>query len=329
MRALTIVVLVLSGLWFGYWLIASRGLDSGVEGWLEGLRADGAAVGWSDVAVRGFPNRFDLTISDPVVGDPGVAAWRADFFQMLTLSYKPYHLIGVWPDSQTLTTPLQTLTLTNQQARASVHFRPVPALPLDHVELVVDAGNVSSTLGWAVRFDQARFATRPRPDIANAHQVGLDITGLGKAATLPDTISADQGVRERLGAIHADITVQPDIPLDRHAFSGDGPHITRLEITDIRLEWGSIRVEARGTLTRNALGKGEGTIAIRLADWRGLVALLQGAGVLDPVALNTLTRALEVLETLDPDPAILDLPIIFKGDRGTIAGLPLLAAPDF
>ena len=32
MRALTIVVLVLSGLWFGYWAIAARGLQAGVTG---------------------------------------------------------------------------------------------------------------------------------------------------------------------------------------------------------------------------------------------------------------------------------------------------------
>lgn len=329
MRALTIVVLVVSGLWFGYWVIASRGLDTGVTGWLQDLQADGAAVQWSDLSVQGFPNRFDLTISDPVIGSADTVQWRADFFQMLTLSYAPYHLIAVWPDSQTLILPQQTLTLTNQKARASVRFRPVPALPLDHIELVVDQGNLSSTLGWVVGFDQARFATRPRPDITNAHEIGLDISGLRPPATLRTAINADEPLPETVGTIHADITLQPDIPLDRHSFSGDGPHITRLEIADIRLEWGSIRVEARGSLTRNILGKGEGTITLRLTDWRGLFALLQASGAVDTVSLNTLTRGLEVLETLDPDPAILDLPITFVGERGTIAGLPLLAAPDF
>ena len=329
MRALTIGVLVLSGLWFGYWVIASRGLDSGVERWLEGLRTDGVAIGWSDVAVHGFPNRFELTISDPVIGDPALAEWRADFFQMLTLSYAPYHLIAVWPDSQTLITPLQTLTLTNAPARASVHFRPVPALPLDHLELVIDAGNLSSTLGWSLRFDQARFATRQRPDLTNRHELGLDVTGLTPPAPLRTANPTAEPLPETAAAFHADITVQPDIPLDRHAFSGDGPHIKQLDITEILLEWGPIRVEARGTLTRNAQGKGEGTVTIRLADWRGLVSLLRAIGAVDEPSGNTLTRALEVLETLDPDPAILDVPISFKGDRGTIAGLPLLAAPDF
>lgn len=329
MRALTIVVLVLSGLWFGYWVVASRGLDRGVTGWLEGLRADGAAVDWSDVAVHGFPNRFDLTISDPVIGDPGGAEWRAAFFQMLTLSYAPYHLIAIWPDSQTLTTQLQTLTLTNAQAHASVHFSPVPALPLDHTEMVVDQGNLSSSLGWALQFDQARFATRLRPDLTNAHELGLDITGLKPPAALRTAISAAEPLPETVGIFHADVTVQPDIPLDRHAFSGDGPHIDRLEITDIRLEWGTVAVRASGSLTRNALGKGEGTVTLHLDDWRGLEALVRATGAVDEPTTNLLAQALGVLETLDPDPETLDVPITFSGDRGSIAGLPLLAAPDF
>lgn len=329
MRALTIVVLVLSGLWFGYWVVASRALDAGVTGWLTGLQADGAAVGWSDVAVHGFPNRFDLTISDPVIGDPGVAEWRAAVFQMLTLSYAPYHLIAVWPDSQTLTTPLQTLTLANAQARASVHFRPVPDLPLDHVEMVVDQGSLASTLGWSLAFDQARLATRLRPDLANAHELGLDIIGLIPPAALRTATPLAEPLPETMATLHADITLQPDIPLDRHTFSGDGPHIARLDITDIRLEWGTIGVVASGSLTRNELGKGQGTVTIHLTDWRGLVALVRASGTLDEPTANLFAQALGVLETLDPDPAILDVPVTFTGDRGIIAGLPLLAAPDF
>jgi len=329
MRALTIAVLVLSGLWFGYWVIASRGMDAGVKAWLGGLQADDVAVEWSDLSVRGFPNRFDLTINDPVIGVPERLQWRAAFFQMLTLSYAPYHLIAVWPDSQTLTTPAQTITLTNQKARASVHFRPVPSLPLDHVELVVDQGTLVSTLGWASRFAQARFATRLRPDLANAHQLGLEVTGLAPPAGLSAMIQAAEPLPDVVAMVHADVMVLPDVPLDRHAFSGDGPQIARLELADIRLQWGTIGFEASGTLTRSASGRAEGSIDIRLQDWRGLVSLLASLGAIDDLTIATLTRALEVLETLDPDPAILDVPIVFADDRGTIAGLPLLASPEF
>lgn len=329
MRLLTIAVLVLSGLWFGWWVVGSRGLDAGVTGWLDGLKADGVALDWSDVAVQGFPNRFDLTISAPAIGDPSLLQWRADFFQMLTLSYAPYHLIAVWPDSQTLTTPLATLTLTNEKARASVRFRPVPSLPLDHGELVVDQGRLASTLGWEASFAQARFATRQRPDLVNAHQLGLDITGLTPDPALRLAVQAASPLPETVGRFSADVTLQPDAPLDRHAFGAVPMRLLRLDLTDIRFEWGSIGLQAQGALRRDAAGFGEGSITVTLTDWRGLISLLTQSGSLDPVATGTLSRALQVLETMEGSPAALEVPIRFANGGGTIAGLPLLVAPSF
>ena len=329
MRLLTIAVLVVSGLWFGYWVVGSRGLDAGVTGWLDGLKADGAAVEWSDVAVQGFPNRFDLTISDPAIGDPSLLQWRADFFQMLTRSYAPYHLIAVWPDSQTLTSPFATLTLTNAKARASVRFRPVPSLPLDHAEVVVDQGRLTSTKGWVATFAQARFATRQRPDLANAHQLGLDIIGLTPDPTLRLAVQAAAPLPETVGHLSADVTLQPDAPLDRHAF-GDVPvRLLRVDLTDIRFEWGSIGLQAEGDLSRDAVGFGEGSITVTLKDWRGLLSLLALSDSLDPVATGTLSRALEVLEGMDDTPEALEVPIRFANGRGFVAGLPLLVAPLF
>ena len=329
MRRLTMAVLVLSGLWFGYWVVGSRGLDAGVTGWLQGLQADGAAVAWSDVAVRGFPNRFDLTISDPAIGDPAVLQWRAGFVQMLTRSYAPYHLIAVWPDSQSLTSPLATLTLANDKARASVRFRPVPSLPLDHIELVVDGGRLTSTQGWVARFTQARFATRQRPDLIHAHQLGLDIIGLTPDPALRRAVQAAAPLPDTVAQLHADVTLQPDAPLDRFAF-GEAPlRLLRLDLTDVRFEWGGIGLQARGSLTRDAAGFGAGQISITLTDWRGLMSLLAASGSADPVLTGTLSRALEVLERMAGTPDAVEVPIRFAGGRGTIAGLPLLLAPQF
>lgn len=329
MRLLTIAVLLASGLWFGYWLVGSRALDAGVTGWLEQMQADGAAVEWSDVAVQGFPNRFDLTISDPAIGDAALLQWRADFFQLLTRSYAPYHLIAVWPDSQSLVTPLATLTLASEKARASVRFRPVPSLPLDEVILVVDRGQLSSTSGWQALFEQVRFATRQRPDLADAHRIGLDVIGLVPDQALRQGLPTLQPLPEVVDRIHADITLQPDAPLDRFAFAGDGLRLLRLDVTQIAFDWGSIGVEASGALARDAAGFGEGTISLRIRDWRGLMALLAASGGFDPLVLGTLGRAMEVLQGLQGQADVLDVPIKFAEGRGSIAGLPILLAPRF
>ena len=101
MRALIGVVVVLVTLWSGYWFVGSRGVEAGLAAWIDARRAEGWVAEYSDISTIGYPNRFDTTISDLALADPATGlAWNMPFFQILTLSYTPNHIIAVFPGNR-------------------------------------------------------------------------------------------------------------------------------------------------------------------------------------------------------------------------------------
>lgn len=340
MRWLTVALLSVAILWGGYWFVGSRALDRGVTAWLNDLPAQGFPVSYADVAVRGFPNRFDLAIEQPVLGDPAFLQWRAPFFHLLALSYRPYSLIAVWPQSQQLFTAYQTFTLTSERARASVLFRPTLALPLDHLELVVDGGALASQAtdgagtNWQATFAQFRFATRQltapqQTDAENTHRIGLELVGLAPDAALRAAIDPDNALPEQVDAIHLDLTLRLDRALDRNALAKTPPGLLALTLSSLALEWGGMSIQAEGALTRSPDGTPEGKITVRLKDWRRMVALAQALALIGPVDAGNIARALSALEGMSLDKTQLPVPLTFAGGRISVAGLPLFASPRF
>ena len=106
MRNLIILIIAACMLWGGYWFAGSRAVQSGLTGWFSDQQRNGWIVEYSALKTRGFPNRFDTTITDLTLVDPrsGVA-WLLPNFQIFALSYKPNHIIAVWPERQSIKLP--------------------------------------------------------------------------------------------------------------------------------------------------------------------------------------------------------------------------------
>ena len=101
MRLLLAVIVIAALGWSAYWVIGQRGLEQGLADWFEARRAEGWVAETSDLRVRGFPNRFDTGFSDLLLADPETGlAWEAPYFQLSALSYRPNHVIAVWPEEQ-------------------------------------------------------------------------------------------------------------------------------------------------------------------------------------------------------------------------------------
>ncbi|HSF64747.1 MAG TPA: DUF2125 domain-containing protein, partial [Paracoccaceae bacterium] len=102
MRWLLWIVVAAATLWSGYWFAGSRALERGAVQAIAMQAAQGF-VSQADVSVQGFPNRFDLTLTEPRFGDPARGlVWEAPFAQLFALSYKPWHLIAAFPPEQRL-----------------------------------------------------------------------------------------------------------------------------------------------------------------------------------------------------------------------------------
>ena len=83
MRILLALVGIVSLAWGTYWFIGSAAMERGIVAWLEERRSENWQAEAAAVKTRGFPNRFDTTITDLELADPDSGiAWRAPFLQV-------------------------------------------------------------------------------------------------------------------------------------------------------------------------------------------------------------------------------------------------------
>ena len=131
MRIILWLVALMTALYCGYWVLASRGLRSGLETALAEMRA----AGTGDVTaleVGGFPYRFDVALTEPRVTNPdGSVAWSAPGLDVHALAYQPQKVIAIFPMMQRLRIGRETVTVTSADlmasARAGVATRAVQA----------------------------------------------------------------------------------------------------------------------------------------------------------------------------------------------------------
>ncbi|WP_425051629.1 DUF2125 domain-containing protein [Psychromarinibacter sp. S121] len=159
-------IFVAAILWSGWWWYGSTVEERTIAAWIG--RTDGASA--RVVSTSGYPNRFDTTLTGPELkGDR--MDWSAEFMQILRLSYRPGRYILVFDTTQRIDTGVQVMTLTAEQARASV-ARDRGTL---RSSFVIDAPSLASSAGWTATANTMLFATRPD---SGGTEVGLDLRTL-------------------------------------------------------------------------------------------------------------------------------------------------------
>ena len=319
MRILICGVVTATLLYGGYWIVGSRSVLSGVETALAGMKQEGVAD-YASVSIRGFPSRFDLTVESPVLASrDGLVRWSAPFLQLFALSYRPNHLIAVWPHEQSVGVGTQTMTLTTADMRASAVFGYRLDLPLDHATLVAKDGRLLSDFGWSVGFTEARFATRLSPLAANAHDIGFAAEGvLPGAPGLPDATTAAPA------ALRIDATLEFDRPIDRNA---NQPLITAITIREARAISGAASLTASGDLAITETGSPEGRVMLRATEWETVIAVIAATGLIRPEIAPTYVAMLDQLATQSADPEVVHIPLDFRSGRMSLGPIPLGPAP--
>lgn len=322
MRWLTGLVIVLGCLWGGYWFVGERGFEAAARGWFAGLEANGKVAAYSDLAVHGFPNRFDLTVTDPHFADPAAEIdWKAPFFQILSLSYKPWHVIAAFPPEQRLTLPYDTMTIRSDKMQASVVVKPQSALPLDRMTLIGTAVSAVGDKGWVVSADAVQFATRLDESRADWHEIGLNVTNLTPDAGL--TALFNGVLPAQVGLIRADAHVGFTAPIDRQVLITQ-PQIAQLDLDNLRIEWGTLQVTAKGSVIADADGFAQGDAILRLENWRVALDVAQSTGILSAKDRQLWEQAAQFLAGSSDS---LELPLQFKSGRSFVGPFAVGPAP--
>ncbi len=329
MRALIGVVVVLVTLWSGYWFVGSRGVEAGLAAWIDARRAEGWVAEYSDISTIGYPNRFDTTISDLALADPATGlAWNMPFFQILTLSYTPNHIIAVFPGNQTLASPHERLTITSEVMRGSVIFVPDTTLQLQRSSFELEDVRISSSKNWTTRIEAGQLATRQADGNTDVHDIFFEATGWMPSDALLGFLDPGNLLPETLGGTTIDLSVTFDAPWDRFALERRRPQPTALELKTLRAEWGELLLEGAGTLEVDRAGWPTGTIDLRAKNWRGMLRIARQTGAIPATIAPTVETALEVLASMSGNPETLDAPLTFRSRRMFFGGFPIGPAPN-
>ena len=323
MRALIWITGLLAVLYAGYWVLGKRAVEQAAVAFFVAAPDSGLIAENTGLSVQGFPSRFDLTVSEPRLTHPrNGLQWYAPFLQILSLSYKPWHVIAAFPPSQTLQTPGEALTLTSGKLQASVVVTPNASVALDRIAVVGSDLGLTSDLGWGLTAVEARLATRADTTRTNAYEIGMDVTTLALDATLAALLPDLPGTVEKL---HFDALGTLSAPLDRTA-GQTRPSLTALSVKAAQVTWGPLIAFAKGDLSV-IQGVPEGRIDIRLQGWRALIPVAVRLGAITPEVAPTMERMMEILATSGGDPKVLEMPLVFANGLMSLGPLPLGPAP--
>ena len=326
MKRLLVAILVAALGWSAYWFIGTSGAKSGFTAWFDARQSEGWQAEVSDISVRGYPNRFDTTFTDIALADPDTGvAWRAPFFQLFALSYKPNHVIAVWPHEQTLAFPDQTVQVASTDMKASLVLGADTSLPLDRANLAIEALNMQSSAGWLLAADTMNLALHKQTEGDNAYRLALKADGF--APPIAFDLPSGQSLPKTLKTVHADILAGFDAPWDRHALEDARPQPTWIEIKTAQISWGDLELQAAGKVTVDNTGYPNGEITLRATNWREIISVARASDQIPASVLNAVEQGLELLAGLSGNPKTLDIPLNFGGGAIRIGPIPIAAAP--
>jgi hypothetical protein len=331
MRILLAIVVAAGLGWSGWWFWNASMREAAVEAWLAERRDAGWVAEAEVVNVQGFPNRLDMIVTGLALADPVAEwSWTAPEFQVLSLTWKPHHVISVWPGEQVFATPYETVRIASEMLRGSVVFEPRPGLALDRTAIEIEEMRLVGDAGWEAVLGSAVLATRQsEPGTAPEHS--HDVSFVAENLSLPEGWTAGlerAGVLPaRMEAAELDATLAFDGPWDQRAIESDNPRLEQVAIRDLRVSWGQLDLRGRGTLRTDAEGYAEGEIDLRVRNWREMLEIAVNAGMIGSAAARGVETGLGLLARLTSDRNSIQVPLVFEGGRARIGPVPVGGAP--
>ena len=325
-RILIIIVVALSLIWSGYWFLGGRAHRGMVVDQLEMAESNGWKITHSGVELNGFPNRFDTTIADLRMESPeGEFIWEAPSLQLLTLSYRPNHLIAVLPDEQRFLILGNSVDLISQGMNASIVVSDPDSLNIERFIFESSQAELKSQTGWKAAFESVVFAVRrsdqdpAKIDAAirlssrdvRSGEIEADDT---EESTKPMTVTGE-------ASLHASRELGLNMCKDGYA------EIQRIDISEFKLSRNQSEIGVAGSLVFDSLGVSGGQLDITLTNGQLLVEEAAEADLINRDVAANIGTVLSLFALTSADPASATAPISIRNGRVRFAGIGLYDLP--
>lgn len=328
MRKLILLVVVAATLYGGYWFVGRAQVQEGLIGAIADINASGTQLTYSTLNTRGFPSRFDTTITDLVFNDPvSRIRWDAPFLQMFALAYRPNEVIAVFANEQVITVDGETFTLFTDDMRASGKVRANAALSFVNTTVTMDNPRLRTEDGAELAMASLLAATRLTPDTTQTYDVFLD----ARSVVLPDAIRhlIDPANTQPplIQSLRLDTVVGLDAPIELNTQSTAAPRIETVNIKEIAAIWADMSVSVIGDLAVDAAGFAEGSVTLSARNWQQALDLAVASGLLDADVHLTYTT---MATALDETPHITDtltVTLMISDGQMRLGPIPIGPAP--
>ena len=335
MRNLTrfLLLLVLAAFGWGlYWFVGARATERGLTAWLDARRAEGWTAQAASLATNGFPNRFDTTFEALNLSDPETGVgWSAPWFQILSLSYKPTHVIAAWPGEQELRLDGEVVAIASERMVGSLELGTTLDLPLQRLVIDAETAELVAARGWTAAVDAAQVALRESPGATGApvYDLAISFDGFAPDSTEIRRLRGLAGLPEVIETLSAEMTVGFDKGWDLSAIEDRRPQPRDIAVTALDARWGDLALAGTGALTVDAAGIATGEIVLEATNWRDILALAEASGALPATQAPLVKGALETIARLSGNPERLDVALRFSRGFVLLGPVPLGAAPRF
>ncbi|MEZ7813346.1 MAG: hypothetical protein ACI9O0_000551 [Paracoccaceae bacterium] len=318
MRILAWAVAAVALLWSGYWFFTSRIAHHTILSFIEQARNNGAVIDYSDLNLEGFPNRFDLTVSAPLVQNAAKSFhYHSDFIQFLSLSYSPWHVIVAFAPRQDLVLFGKNLEIETDKAQASIVMSPTKNLALERL-IFMGSGlrfrNDSGALGQASSFDmglRARDALPTDGATDRRYQLGLRATNLKLAFTDGPT------------QIFLQLDMLLDRPIDGKIWH-ENPMPRAFDLSNFSLIWNMAELTAAGQVSADSRGLAQGRIMLTLQNWQVFFDFAVAQNWISPKARQGIKN---LGQALSQGKDRLELPLFVKDNWVSLGPVPLGKLP--
>ena len=329
MKRLLFVIIAAATLYGGYWFLGSNGATAGFERWFEDRRSEGWVADYSEISTKGFPSRFDTTITDLSLADPDTGvAYAAPFLQFFALSYKPEHIIAVWPNEQTISSPFGKAAITSKDMRASLIVKKSASLALEKANFVTEELGAKMDDGTSYSASKALLAVERTPASESSYHFGFD----AKDVTLPQPagLRLEAGILpETLSYARSDVTATFTAPWDLNALQTARPQPTRIDVKLIEAKWGELELRLAGGFDVDSAGRANGQITIKAQNWKDILQISAATGAIPAQLVRPIEQGLSLLSGLSGNRNTLDLPLTLDQGQMKLGPIPLGPAPLF
>ena len=317
--------------WVAWWFIGAEGQRTAFELWLEKQRSRGWQAEASSVDMNGFPGAFQLTVADLKLADPkNDWSWSAPVLKAESSSAAPTRIAVDWPDTQTLGTTTDQITLRAGAMETLLDLRPGPSMELR--EAGTDASDIvlKARSGWVGGAKTLNLQIVERgEDVAPPNSYNL--RGNATKVKLPKELLADLDPTGLLKPSVDELTVIGhaafDAPIDRLTLEESVLAMRAATIREAGFAWGDMKLVINGAFRVDDAGFPVGKINIEAQEWQRIVALAVKSGAIDKDMGETITGAVQLVTALSGGGNDLSLPLKLKGGEVRLGPFAIAEAP--